>query len=267
LKNEWSIANEVRRILGCRELTTRDLAAQMFYRHCLKEGWSLASTVSAVLNDWSLEVLGAFSATRWSEDLGRRLGPFTSDRLFDSHCLAITSAIGLGAMRGIANFPEQAMAWKIHRLIVASDVGEKNVGRPCSPWGPNGMHILFRPGAFEGGTASQQQSLLRLYERKPAALDKLVVLLVSIGALSPTSGIETAIFEHEQLGGGMIGASRVGTTVPEGPITEWNSDFVIKDAGAALSDLPKRLVDQLLLELESVNSFWPQFSERHRLSW
>jgi hypothetical protein len=268
VNHDRSIANVVRRVFRLKELVHRDRAAQFFYRHCLQEGWTLAAAVSAALNDWSAEVLGQFSATGWSEVLDRSVGPFTSDKSLNAHCQAIATELGLRAMRGNIDpaCQERGVAWAVHRLIIANEVGEENVGQARSPWSA-GAHISWRPGTFTGGAISAQQTLVRLYERMPAAHNQLVLLLVSLGAVSPSAGIEKAIFRYDDMGAGMMSGYRVGTATPEQPITEWDKDFVITDAAAALSELPKSLVDRLKSAIESVNPFWPEFSARHRLRW
>ena len=268
MSNEQSIANAVRRLFGFKELLPRDSAALIFYEQALDEGRILTSAIAGRLDDWSTEVLGPFSSTGWSEQLDRRIGPFTSHKTIDLHCRAIAIAIGLRAMHGNMDpiSQERVVAWEVHRLVVANDVGEENVGRAPSPWRA-GAHISWRAGTFTGGAVSAQQKLVRLYEKMPTAHDQLVLLLVSLGAVSPTDGIEKALFQCEGIGAGMISGLRVGTAIPEQPITEWDNDFVITDAAAALSDLPKFLVDRLISAIESVNPFWPEFSARHRLSW
>lgn len=225
--------------------------------------------MATALNNWSSDVLGPFSANGWSEELDRGVGPFTSNRSLDLHCDAIATAIGLQAIRGNIDpmSQEGVVEWEVHRLIVASDVGEENVGRARSPWPNAEMHVLWQPGSFEGGLSSEQQRLVRRYEGKQAARDKLVLLLISLNVISPRFGIEKALFKRESLGGDLIGSVRVGTESPEQPITEWEEGFVITDAVAALADMPQSMVERLTSAIENVDPFWPGFSSRHRLIW
>jgi hypothetical protein len=189
--------------------------------------------------------------------------------LLDANCFALVLATGLRASHGNIDpsSQEQVIQFGVHRLIVARDVGEENVGSTPNPWPVPKMHVSYRPGTFTGGMPSKLQQLVRFYEDMPVAAHKLVLMLISLGRISPTGGIAKNVFRDEAIAGGIVArylleAAELGT-----PITEWERDLQIIDADLALGEFPKVLSDRIISAIEAINPFWPKFSLEHRLTW
>jgi hypothetical protein len=263
------IIDALRRCCGLKKQVRRDIASREFYRHAGEEGQKLAVCVADALNDWSCGALGPYSENRWSEIFDRRVGPFTSGKVTEMHCHAIALAAGLSALRDNIDPPSQndVVAWDVHRMIVASDVGEGNIGRAKSPWPAPDMHVSWAPGSFEGGMRSEQQRRVRFYQSSRTTEEKLVVLLISLGALSPEKGIEKPLFRRERLAADLVRFIQVGSEVPEQPITDWDEEFVITDPAAALGAFPREVQVRLTTAIEQIDPFWPSFTASHRLVW
>ena len=261
----------VRHLLGLKDRLHRDLAAEIFVAHCEAEAKKLQSVVNTALNERAAHS----NATRLQLVSDVHLAPNSpavgavAQSLLGSHCFALTLATGLRAIYGNIDPSSQdsVIVWAVHSLIVAKDVGEENVGHAPTPYPTPGVHVSYAPGTLAGGVASELQKFVRLYEEMKTAPHKLVLLLVSLGAIAPTNGIEKKVFREEKIGEGFVAQYLLGTVTLGKPITEWADDLVIKDADAALSELPKVSVDQMVSAIQGVNPFWPEFSRQHRLTW
>ena len=268
---ETTPMKSVRHLLGLKDRIHRDLAAERFVAHCEAEAKKLQSVVNTALNEQA-----AYSNARRLQLVSDvHLVPNSPSvkpalkSVLDEHCFAIALAAGLDAVYGNVDPPDQerVMTGIIHRLIVAKDVGEENVGHAPTPYPTLGVHVSYAPGTLTGGVASELQKLVRLYEEMKTPPHKLVLLLVSLGAIAPTTGIGKAFYRDEKITANFVARNLVGTVAPGKPITEWDSDFVITDVDAALSEIPKVLVDQMVSAIQVVNPFWPEFSRQHRLTW
>ena len=245
----------------------RDRVAEIFISHCEAEAKKLESVGDAALREKNKGRLHLVSDE--NSVANSPVAEPVPNPLLASHCFALVLAAGLDAVYGNVDPPDQerVMTWIIHRLIVAKDVGEENVGHVPSPRPAPSMHVSYAPGTFTGGVASELQNLVRLYEEMKTPPHKLVLLLVSLGAIAPTTGIGKAVYRDEKIGPNFVARNLVGTVAPGKLITEWDRDFVITDADAALSELPKVLADQMVSAIECVDTFWPEFSAKHFVTW
>ena len=168
------------------------------------------------------------------------------------------------------------MTWRLHRMLVAEDVGEANVGHTPSPRLPSGGHVLRRPGALEGGVPSTLQviantyaSILRNPFGAPDALGRAVtVLLCTLGVLADGRGIRRRNWKRIDLGTGLVGMNEIpGDPAPVTPdaLEAWD-DCAIGDPTEALSALPLPLSDRLREMLSAVDPFWPAFTRGKTLT-
>lgn len=262
----------------------RDEAAEVFIQHCHQEADKLLASISRPLRTYcdgrggrpSFDVVMSLPLLRF--DAGQFKSQSADRGLIASHCYAIATATGLGALYHIDSFSQaRVMEWIIYERIIKEDVGSGNVGRPPSPrrkpknrpGGPRVvvMHVQWLPGTFEGGVPSLQKKLTDRYICLSAS-QKVVVLLMALKIIRPRRGVRKVLYHKNEVGGGIITLSRIGTVHPDpNDLDEWSDHLEITDADAALSDLPAEVVSPLIAAVNAIDPFWPTFAKSHRLTW
>ncbi|MGP0094706.1 MAG: hypothetical protein ACLPKB_32855 [Xanthobacteraceae bacterium] len=189
--------------------------------------------------------------------------------LLAAHCYAMTTAIGLDAVRRHIDPYSQAevMEWMLYELIVEEDVGPENVGTAPSPWPTPMLHVQWAPGTFEHGLPSQQKLLTDKYAGL-SSRRKVVVLLLALRVIRPRRGVSKLLYQTTDFGSGVVGSNRIGSTQPDpDDLDEWEDDLQITDAGAALNELPTDIAMEMISAIRAVDPFWPTFGKSHRVTW
>ena len=211
-------------------------------------------------------------------------GEPSEKKIIDAHLYAYALASGMDRFRAIPELDDHAnvMEHVFYRLLVAEDVGPGNVGTTPSPWLRSGTHVQWAAGTFTGGKQSEQKALVTRYrwvigEAKrldPTASKQpvgkcLVVLLVGIGLLRPSSGIRRRVYSTTSLTGDLVALNEVvprKADAPLGPIERWSDDLVIDDVSAALKTIPLDWSERARGILAGVDPLWPAFSSGHRIT-
>jgi hypothetical protein len=256
-------------------LTNCDDAVAAFIQHGYSEAKKLQTSLVAALSGYCdgqngrPAIEAVMSRPLVTFETGRFENRSAERALVAAHCYAIATALGLKALYASHFDPPHARStieFRIHKRIVADDVGPENVGTPPSPWPNPRTHVQYAPGTFAHGVPSQQQRITNRYVRTGSSA-KAVLLLMALKVFSPRSGVSMIIFQRTEIASGLHGLHKIGTREPDpAELDEWDRDLEITDPAAALSQLPNALVDPIVSAIEAIDPFWPRYSQAHRLT-
>ena len=252
----------------CKKTVHRHLVPRIFLTHCLSEAEKLRERILPQLSEYCD---GKENRPRIVTVLNYPMVSHLEDKslpskrsLFDAHCLAITTAIGLNAVDDNIDPRHQRMAFLDNAkwLIAEDDVGKENMGHPPSPPSDPMVRVDYLPGALEGGIKSLQKSITNQYERLPTTKDYLYFLLLSLRVIWPNKDLFSGYAEE-------ITVENFKRSIPpdSDAFHELEKYSFIRVADAELDELPTNFVHSLIKALEDVDPFWPKFSSKHRLIW